>query len=188
MQAALEQLISGKLPYILIGRNELPANAILLPGSFNPLHRGHAALLLAAEKATGREGVLELSISNVDKPPLSLAEVERRLLQFKDIHSVVLTCAPTFSEKVKLFPEAWFALGYDTAIRLLDPAYPAEIPAMLTRFQSLGTRFVVGGRMQEGAFLILENLPVPAGFAELFIPLPESAFHESISSTELRTQ
>ena len=186
MQAALEQLISGKLPHLLIGNGELPDNALLLPGSFNPMHRGHAALLRTAEKVTGRQGVLELSVSNVDKPPLCCAEVERRLLLLKDLHPVVLTCAPTFAEKAELFPGAWFVLGHDTAVRFLDPAYHADIPAMLSRFQTLETRFVVGGRVQGSEFLTLENLPVPDGFSELFIPIPESTFREDISSTELR--
>jgi glycerol-3-phosphate cytidylyltransferase-like family protein len=188
MQIALEQLISGKLPYILVGRDKLPDRVILLPGSFNPLHCGHEALLRVAEKKTGREGVFELSVSNVDKPPLAIDEVERRLLPLQDIRPVVLTSSPTFAEKIELFPGAWFALGYDTAVRLLDSAYHTDVSAMLARFQTLGTRFVVGGRAQGDDFLTLENLPIPAEFEELFIPIPESAFREDISSAELRTR
>ncbi len=188
MQAALEQLVSGRLPHLLVGRDELPARAILLPGSFNPLHCGHKFLLRAAEKITGREGVFELSISNVDKPSLTLPEVEHRLLPLQSFRPVMLTCSSTFAEKAELFPGAWFVLGYDTATRLLDRAYSADIPAMLARFQTLGTRFVVGGRIQGPDFLTLENLPVPTGFSDLFIPISESTFREDISSTELRTR
>ena len=188
MQASLQHLLSGQLPYLLIGRDKLPANPILLPGSFNPLHCGHEALLRAAEKTTGREGVFELSVSNVDKLPLAIAEVERRLLPLQGLRPVVLTCSPTFAEKAELFPSAWFALGYDTAIRLLDPVYHSDIPAMLARFQTLETCFVIGGRMEGHEFLTLENLSIPAGFEELFIPIPESTFREDISSTELRTR
>lgn len=186
MKDALDRLVSGELPYILVGRDELPDKSILLPGSFNPLHKGHEELLLAAEKISRRDGVLELSVTNVDKPPLSIVEVERRLLQLKGIYAVVLTCAPTFAEKAELFPGAWFALGYDTAIRLLSSDYHADVPAMLARFKELGTRFVVAGRLHEEAFQTLENLNVPAGFEELFIPVPATSFREDISSTELR--
>ena len=186
MTDALDRLIHGDLPYLLVGRNHLPRQGVLMPGSFNPLHQGHEGLLLAAEQITKREGILELSVVNVDKPPLPLIEIERRLLQLKGIYSAVLTCAPTFSEKAALFPGMWFALGYDTALRLLSPAYHDDIPAMLTRFQESGTRFVVAGRLHHGEFQALEQINIPPGFEELFIPIPEELFREDISSTELR--
>lgn len=184
MKDALDRLIDGELPYILVGRDDLPPKSIFLPGSFNPLHRGHERLLLEAERATGREGLLELSVVNVDKPPLTVVEVERRLLQMRGIYSVVLTCAPTFSEKAELFPGAWFALGFDTAVRLLSPAYHPDRPAMLARFQMLGSRFAVAGRLHCGAFQSLVQLDIPRGFGDLFFPIPR--FREDISSSELR--
>lgn len=186
MKDALARLVSGEFPFILVGPDDLPDKIILLPGSFNPLHKGHEELLLAAEKISDREGILELSVTNVDKPQLSVVEVERRLLQLKGIYAVVLTCAPTFAEKAELFPGAWFALGFDTAIRLLSPDYHADVPAMLAHFKELDTRFVVAGRLHEEAFQTLENLRIPAGFEELFIPVPATAFREDISSTEIR--
>ena len=188
MQASLQHLVSGRLPYLLIGRDKLPATPILLSGSFNPMHCGHEKLLKAAEQTTGREGLFELSVFNVDKPPVAVSEIERRLRHCKLKIPMVLTSTPTFSEKAELFPGAWFALGYDTAVRLLDPAYHSDIPAILARFQFLGVHFVIGGRLQEGEFFGVENLTIPAGFETLFIPIPESIFREDISSTELRAQ
>lgn len=186
MKDALARLVAGDRPYILVGQDDLPEKCILLPGSFNPLHQGHIELLLAAEKATQREGLLELSVVNVDKPPLDIIEVERRLLRLKGRFSAVLTCAPTFIQKAELFPGAWFAMGYDTAIRLLSPAYHDDVPAMLERFQLLGTRFVVAGRLHHGDFQSLEHLEIPQAYKSLFIPIPEELFREDISSTDLR--
>ena len=186
MKDAMDQLISGKIPYILVGCDAVFDEIILMPGSFNPLHNGHERLLYAAEKTAKRKGVFELSVTNVDKPPLAVVEVERRLLQMKGRYSVALTCAPTFAEKAELFPSAWFGMGYDTATRLLSPKYHDDIPAMFQRFQTLGTRFVVAGRLHDGEFQGLENLNIPAGFEALFIPIPENIFREDISSTELR--
>lgn len=131
MKDALDQLVAGELPYILVGQDAFPEHPVLLPGSFNPLHQGHVELLIAAETVTHRDGLLELSVTNVDKPPLDIIEVERRLLQLKGRFSAVLTCAPTFARKAELFPGAWFAMGFDTAIRLLSPAYHDDVPAML---------------------------------------------------------
>ena len=186
MKDALDRLIAGELPYILVGRDDFPDKTILLPGSFNPLHQGHEGLLRAAERATGRAGLLELSVTNVDKPALDIVEVERRLLQLKGRYSVVLTRAPTFLEKAAALPGAWFAMGYDTAIRLLSPDYHADVPAMLEEFRALNTRFAVAGRLHEGAFQGLEHLAIPAGFEELFVPIPETLFRADVSSTELR--
>jgi len=53
MSIPLDQLIAGELPYILIGRDDLPNQSIVLPGSFNPLHKGHEGLLRAARKNNG---------------------------------------------------------------------------------------------------------------------------------------
>ena len=188
MKNALARLVSGELPCILVGRDDLPDKTIFLPGSFNPLHKGHEELLRVAEKTSGREGILELSVTNVDKPPLSIVEVERRLLQMKGAYPIVLTSAPTFAEKAELFPGAWFALGYDTAIRLLSEKYHPAIPAMLFRFQAMETRFIVGGRVVDGIFQTLEKLPVPSEFESLFLPIPGNRFREDISSTELRAR
>lgn len=186
MKDSFDRLVDGELPYILVGRDELPAKTILLPGSFNPLHKGHEGLLLAAEKSTGREGLLELSVTNVDKPPLSIVEVERRLLRLKGRYSAALTCAPTFAAKAEIFPGVWFALGHDTAVRLLNPAYHADVPAMLARFKALGTRFVVAGRLHAGAFQTLDQLAIPGGFEDLFVPIPASVFREDVSSSGIR--
>jgi len=83
-------------------------------------------------------------------------------------------------------PGAWFAMGYDTAVRLLSSAYHQDVSAMLKRFQELDTRFVVAGRLVNGVFQGLNHLAIPPGFEHLFIPIPESLFREDISSTELR--
>jgi hypothetical protein len=186
VQDVLEQLMTGEIPYYLMGCDGLPEKAILMPGSFNPLHRGHEGLLSVAETVSGRKGVLELSIANVDKPPLSSAEVERRFLEVEGRYPMVLTCAPTFIEKAALFPGAWFAMGYDTAIRLLSPAYHDDVLGMLARFRTMGTRFVVAGRLHEGTFMGLEEIGIPSGFEELFVPIPEDLFREDVSSTGLR--
>src|SRR5262245_13441228 len=90
----------------------------VLPGSFNPLHRGHTQLAAAAAVRLGVDVAFELSVANVDKPEMTAEEVRRRVAQFTGVGPVWVTRAPTFAAKAELFPGAAFVLGWDTAIRL----------------------------------------------------------------------
>ena len=103
----------------------------VLPGSFNPLHSGHERLAEVVSGQLGVEVVFELSVVNVDKPPLPEAELRRRLRQFRDRARVALTRAPTFVEKTRLFPGCTFVIGWDTAVRLVDPRYYGDDEAAM---------------------------------------------------------
>src|SRR4029453_17081115 len=98
-----------------------PIPRAVLPGSFNPLHAGHLALAHVAGQILSAPVVFELSVTNVDKPSLRVAEVRRRLRQFEWRYVVELTRAPTFGEKARLFPGATFVVGSDTAERIAQP-------------------------------------------------------------------
>lgn len=168
-----------------------PSGLAVLPGSFNPLHAGHQRLAGAAAELSGREVLFELSVANVDKPPLTEAEVLRRLAQFEGSARVVLTRAPRFVEKARVLPASVFVLGWDTFVRLLDPRYYEGAKAMrvaLLEIRDLDCRFLVAGRTQDGAFRALDVTDVPAEFAPMFEAIPESRFRVDISSTELRAQ
>ena len=167
-----------------------PVQAALLPGSFRPVHEGHRQLTLAASGILGLDVFYELSVVNVDKPPLEREEVERRLEQFSGTETVVLTRAETFHKKSALFPGCPFVIGWDTAVRLVAPRYYGnDEAAMLTALAEIwagGGRFLVAGRKDGEVFRTLADVPVPGGFSPLFQELPEAAFRNDISSTELR--
>ncbi|MEE8466689.1 MAG: hypothetical protein V3S68_09445, partial [Dehalococcoidia bacterium] len=123
------------------------------------------------------------------------AEILKRLAQFTDGETVVLTRAETFFKKARLFPGRTFVVGWDTAVRLVAPRYynpgrdDEDRDAMLGALAEMwtgGTRFLVAGRADQGTFKTLNDVPVPQGFEPLFRDLPESRFREDVSSTELR--
>ena len=63
---------------------------------------------------------LEISVTNADKPSLDYLTIAQRVRQAESIAPVVLTRAPRFVDKARLFPGATFLVGADTAIRLDD--------------------------------------------------------------------
>ena len=166
------------------------AGVAVLPGSFNPLHRGHERLAEAASQLLGAEVAFELSVVNVDKPALDETEVRRRAHQFRGRWRVLLTRAPTFVEKARLLPGSTFVIGWDTAVRLVEARYyggdEASMLAALDEMRDSGCRFIVAGREHEGSFRTLPDAGIPSRFRPMFEAIPESRFRADISSTELR--
>ncbi len=166
--------------------------AVVLPGSFDPLHVGHRALADAVAKRVGGPVHFELSTANVDKPDLPADEVARRVRQFAGVAAVWVTRAATFVEKAELFPETAFVVGFDTAIRLIDPRYyggDAGRDAALARIVEFGCRVIVGGRVDAGGEFRVwgENRGrLPSRFDALFEVIGEDEFRVDASSTELR--
>lgn len=167
-----------------------PKPLALMPGSFNPLHHGHTALARAAAARLSVDVHFELSVVNADKPPLPLEEVERRAGQFAGVGPLWVTRAATFEAKADLFPGIAFVLGWDTAVRVVDPKYyggAAGRNAALRKLLACGCRLVVGGRVDVGgAFRVWDVEGLPTEFAPLFVALAEADFRADVSSTELR--
>ena len=190
----LEQLLAGDARWVVRhpgGDMEVEGSVppVLLPGSFNPLHQGHREMMDVTTPSGGQAGAYELSVTNVDKPPLEKAEIQRRLDFFEEEDTVVLTRAETFQKKAALFPGSVFVLGWDTAVRLVAPRYyggETEMLLALAEMMAGGARFFVAGRAGGGIFRTLADVDVPAGFTPMFTAIPEADFRRDLSSTELR--
>jgi hypothetical protein len=174
------------------GQSHTPTPGAILPGSFNPLHAGHLQLATTACQRLGHTVHFELSITNVDKPDLTDDVIRHRAAQFDSVGQLWLTRAARFSEKAELFPGAWFVVGYDTAVRMLDPRYSGTAEARdagLARLWDLGCRVLVGGRVDAtGIFRTWKEQAeqLSRQQAMLFEELPEEMFRVDLSSTALR--
>ena len=108
---------------------------------------------------------LEISILNVDKPPLDYFEIERRAGQFPPEQTVYLTRAATFEEKSRLFPGATFVVGGDTLRRIAAPQLlrrrRGRLPCAMERIAGRGCRFLVFGRDMGTGFVRLADLDLP---------------------------
>lgn len=164
---------------------------LVFPGAFHPVHEGHLEMARVAERMEGRPLTFELSIANVDKPPLDYMEIEQRASQFTE-HNLALTDAATFVEKGRLFPGCTFVVGADTIVRIGQTRYynddPEHRDAALAELAELGCRFLVFGRQHEGRFEVLSRLELPMQLKKRCKEVPESEFRRDLSSTELRSQ
>jgi Cytidylyltransferase-like len=170
-----------------------PRPRVLFPGSFNPMHEGHALLARIAEELGQQPLAFEISVTNVDKPPLARETVRRRLTQFAWKSPVELTRAPTFVEKSRLFPGTIFVVGADTAERLFGPQYYGDdetrMHLALEEIANSGSSFLVAVRLDAaGRVRALSDIPVPRRYAGLFTEIPEHRFRLDLSSSEIRAR
>jgi hypothetical protein len=194
----IDQLLAGQLDRVTAqpdGQMMLaaPPPSVLFPGSFNPVHEGHVLLARVAEELRQLPVAFEISVTNVDKPPLASETVRHRLMQFAWKAPVELTRAPTFVEKSRLFPGTTFVVGADTAERLFRAKYYGDdedrMHGALDEIANSGGSFLVAVRVDAaGHVRALTDLPVPRRFADLFTEIPEHRFRLDTSSSELRAR
>ena len=168
-----------------------PARA-LFSGAFNPIHVGHAEMVRVAAEILGTQVDYEISILNVDKPPLDYIEISERVSQFQAEDNIWLSRAPTFVEKARLFPGVTFVVGIDTLRRVAAPRYylgsEAACLKAIEEIAGRGCRFLVFGRSIGGSFIRLGDLDLPTPLASICREIPESQFRQDVSSTEIRRQ
>lgn len=169
-----------------------PAGRAIFPGAFNPLHIGHQRMAEVATQLLQLPVEYEISIVNVDKPPLDYTEMAARSKQFSSEQWLCFTRAATFIEKSRLFAGATFIVGADTIVRLAAPRYyggnEAACRAALEEIASHRCRFLVFGRQTAAGFQTLADVELPSVLAAICRGVSAEEFREDISSTALRRQ
>jgi len=134
--------------------------------------------------------------------------------------AIVLTRAPLFEEKLRILsskvlnrsggavgdndpssPGINFVIGTDTLVRILNPKYYRDesvenMNESLMELKERGARFVVGGRLEQGATTATANfvsgkealVDLSEGVASMFSIMEESEFRVDLSSSEIRAQ
>jgi hypothetical protein len=195
LKTAAEQLLGQEIPSFTVkpdGRLQSAKHPrAILSGAFDPLHDGHLELARVAGDILGEPVTFEVSAVNVDKPPLAADTLLQRLSQFAGRWPVCSSGAPTYQQKAAIYPGTTFVVGYDTAVRILEPRYyrdsQAGVAAALHQVDEHKCRFLVAGRLAEdGRFQEAGDLAVPEGYRHLFQAIPGERFRHDISSTLLR--
>lgn len=183
------RLLLGQAECVFEGQAN-PVTGAILSGAFNPLHRGHRRMIELGRQILGLPVAVEISIRNVDKPPLDYIEIQRRIEQFPPDQPIWLSRAATFEEKSRLFPCATFLVGTDTLRRIADAKYwggdEAACRASLERIAGRGCKFLVFGREIGSSFVRLSDLELPDVLRAICREVPPEVFRENISSTALR--
>ncbi len=163
---------------------------LIFPGSFNPVHEGHKEMANIASEIYKETPMLEISIENVDKGRMTKEQISERLSKIhasKYLNVVALTEAPTFVDKARLFPGATFIIGYDTAVRIIDPKYAGPVEDVLKCFEENNTHFImfpriVGGKLQSDLSVF------PERFLKMVTVYDKERKYTHLASRDLRSK
>ena len=184
---------------------------LIYPGSFNPLHSQHVAIMLHAIKYFSKKyhpntscqpdilsPVFEISKSNCDKPDVEDTDLIERIKTITVINfDVIVTRTPKFSQKNKTFTSSRYILGLDTFLRMIDVKYHYDNYELMFRnlYKSNNDYLIYprGVDTQEEWNSIIDNIGkrfmTKLDLWSRFVFVPFDSYTPSdMSSTELRSK
>lgn len=126
---------------------------VLAPGSFNPFHEGHKAMMDLAHQILGTMPRPEITMYNADKGVLDYIDVKNRIDTIAEPYrgTTLVTNARTFLDKARQFAKEGrkitFVIGADTWNRLLNPVYAGDMPFLYSEFVKMNVSFLVFNRV-----------------------------------------
>jgi hypothetical protein len=208
---AMSALIQRQIPYVTLkcGKGDIyamppdtqiPIPRLIVSGSFNPVHLGHHSMAQVSSQRTSERPFYEMPISNADKGWLDFITIQDRLEHFRNLDHpvmVLLTNAPTFLEKSRLFPNSTFALGMDTFVRLINPKYYPQmnLDEAAAQFVLNRNKFLVFGRRDRQtdhfidspeAMTVHLGVVTPTSFLDISQFIPEAEYSVDLASSDIR--
>jgi hypothetical protein len=105
------------------------SHRIIFSGSFDPCHKSHVEMARIASRKHGLPVDFEISLINVDKPPIDYISLEDRIASIKACYDpdlmgdIFVTNTPLFVEKATLFPDSTFIVGAELSKTLRSDYY-----------------------------------------------------------------
>jgi hypothetical protein len=172
------------------------SETLFYPGAYHPPHDGHfkggkkSSETLATKRRQFRNLVFSTTVNPPHKDAISVAECLQRAKLMKGHDFLLTEDDPLYIHKARNFPGAYFVMGADAMARMLDEKWGEPVRPMLDEFWSLGSCFLVPGRLVGDTFktcgtVMGENMGVVLGRSLLFEPVD---FRLDLSSTELRAK
>jgi hypothetical protein len=167
-----------------ITENDPVHDAVVFPGSFNPIHKHHIAMAQYAYAKYGKPVHLEISINNVDRANTSedINNAINSLIKCDEscFGNIYLSVVPLFTQKALLFPSSTLIVGANTLQRIndyhLSDRFWVSMREAIIIFNQMHIRFLVFHR--KGV-----NLKVIPELLSLCEIVPEN---ELMDSSEIR--
>lgn len=149
--------------------SDLPSDAPLFPGTFNPPHEGHVAIG-STERGHAVPAVFAVCATPPHKEAVSVADLLLRSKMLQGHDRLFTEGDPLYLDKARRFPGRTFLIGADALARMLEDRWGAPIEPMLEALARLGAHFRVNGRLIGEVYLTLDDViaRVPERFRSMF--------------------
>lgn len=171
-----------------------PKHHALMPGAFNPPHRGHYGAALSLNQQYGLKTIFEITSDPPHKDGLSVQDMLKRAKLLQGHDRIITKGIPMYLQKVRAYPGMPIVMGADAFMRLLEPKWDVDMRQFLQELSQMDTTLYISGRDIDGRFTTHGNIAASSaiytkGLRGLFVSVSKPINGEwHISSTEIRNK